>query len=144
MRLHELKNPLGFPAAEIDAMIDRFGEAEGEYGERMGYTWAGGEVIRKIQENLGEVHDVPISKIVSTEPELNDEHLAKIKSGVPYKASSKLPWAYFYGGKYYVNDGNHRVVAAHLAGEKTVKMVVVPFMSILLRNQMLARKSSAV
>jgi hypothetical protein len=144
MRLFELNNPLGFDAAAIDAMLERFSDAEGEYGTRMGYTWAGGEVIRKIQENLGEVQDVPISKIVSTEPELNDEHLAKIKSGIPYKASSKLPWAYFYGGKYYVNDGNHRVVAAHLAGEKTVKMVVVPFMSLLLRNQMLARKSSSV
>lgn len=75
----------------------------------------------KMLKQLGTPQNVDIDHLIPLEPQVDSEHIQKlIQTG-----SSDLPWVYLYKNKMYINDGNHRVVAAKLAGNKQVKVQLV-------------------
>lgn len=71
----------------------------------------------KINE-LGTVMDIEISKLTSMEPDYDKIHADSITNGEPASV-------YKHNNTYYINDGNHRVIAAYNKGDKTTKANVV-------------------
>ena len=65
------------------------------------------------------LQDVPVSHIVGTESYVNPDNVKQPKNSEP---------AVFmhYKGKYFVRDGNHRVISAFLRGEKSIQGYVLP------------------
>jgi len=70
----------------------------------------------------GHVMEVPIDKVDAEETQL---HPGKIKEYIRHPPSEQGT-ALSGGGRYYLLDGNHRLLAAHLRGDKTVKLRVSP------------------
>lgn len=64
--------------------------------------------------------DVPIDKIDLEEAYLYRSKIKEYINQPPTEAGT----AFSGGGRYYLMDGNHRVIAAHLRGEKTVRLRV--------------------
>ncbi len=57
--------------------------------------------------------DIPISKLIGTEDTVGKRALMS--------PSSELPFVEHSNGKYYVRDGNHRVIAQYLKGAKSIR-----------------------
>jgi hypothetical protein len=69
------------------------------------------------------VEDVPIDSIIGTEVKLDPVHMWKLKLGERTKGPG---WAFTANGRdYIIIDGNHRVAAAKMAGQKSVKLYVI-------------------
>ena len=73
---------------------------------------------------LANVESVPISKIVSTEKWLDSDKINTIRAGNNSNPSSELPVLFQIGNKFIASDGNHRIVALTLNGEKTIQASV--------------------
>lgn len=118
-------NPLngGKLSAETYEAMDIINDIEGDLMEEVSATMPGKSVqdrVRAMRETirgLGKVTTMPITKLVPFEPEYNPDHIARIQS-----APADV---YLLSGKYYVNDGNHRVIAAHLNGKQTVSVNLI-------------------
>lgn len=82
-----------------------------------------GNVLTQGRKKYGEVVDFPIDKLTAAEPTLDKKHLDMIMQGKSTKAEDDLPTVYKVGNKNYVGDGNHRVAAASLQGNQTVKVL---------------------
>jgi len=82
------------------------------------------------KEKLGKVQNIPISKIYATEELLYEPQLKAIIAGSA-KSSSDMPILYKIGAKYVVGDGNHRIAAALLNKEKSIKALVLDSSKIL-------------
>jgi hypothetical protein len=63
------------------------------------------------------VQHVPINKIISHQNAVKKHIVAEYKK----KPGRDLPTLHKVGGKYFVEDGNHRIVAKKEKGEKTVR-----------------------
>ncbi len=63
---------------------------------------------------------LPIASLLSTEPKLEKEHIEALVRGDDVKESSFMPIIFRLNDGDWIVDGNHRVVAAHLKGEKEV------------------------
>lgn len=72
------------------------------------------------QENLVGVQEIPVKDIVTTQPYVQSNKL--LNFGGPID-TSEVPVLQI-GDKYYVADGNHRVVSNVLAGKKRVRVKV--------------------
>lgn len=73
---------------------------------------------------LAKVETVPISKILGTEKWLNSDKIKAIRAGNNSSSSSEFPVLFQIGDKFIVSDGNHRIVALALNGEKTIRASV--------------------
>jgi len=63
---------------------------------------------------------VPINKLISTEPGYNADHVKTIDLN-----ANNLPIVYQDNGMNVISDGNHRVIAAYLAGKTQVKVNLI-------------------
>ncbi len=86
------------------------------------------EYVRGWQENptysdqkKKSVQDVPVSKIVSHQDAVKTSIVEKYKK----KPGKKLPILHKEKGKYYVEDGNHRIAAKIENGETTIRARVL-------------------
>ena len=71
---------------------------------------------------LAQVMDVPMDQIIGTETHLEP---AGLERGPGDQFSSDMPLFYFVDGIYMVVDGNHRTVQAFLAGDKSIRGMVI-------------------
>lgn len=121
-----------------DPEFEKFDDAAGEVERMMVYQYQKengieghlsgreyGNILKQSRQRYGQVTDVPIKKLIATEPFLDKKHLDKIVKGEPTDPSDKLPNIYKIGNTYYIGDGNHRVVAASLQGNQTVRTLLL-------------------
>ena len=78
------------------------------------HDWADG-----MPNNAFKPEDVPVSKIIGTESYVDPNNVKQPRNSEP------AVFMHYDDDKYYVRDGNHRVVNAFLRGDKTVKGLVV-------------------
>lgn len=71
-------------------------------------------------ENFVGVQSVNVSDIVTVQPNVQANKLLSFNSPVDTSTVSVLK----IGDKYYLGDGNHRIVAAYLKGNEKVKVKV--------------------
>lgn len=121
-----IKNPLNggvLPPFAYDAM-EVFDDIEGDLSEEIRFIKPDVDLRTRIRivrdkiNSLGKLKELPIKELVSLEPSYDPDH---IKSNL----KSNPPDIYLYNDVYYVNDGNHRVISAHLNGKKSIKCNVI-------------------
>ena len=83
------------------------------------------ELAVMARKHLGTMEDVPISQTISIEPYLDGEHLRALVHNKPTTDPSGAITLIKLQDKYYIQDGNHRVVAAAFRGEKTINGLVI-------------------
>ena len=83
------------------------------------------EISVMARKHLGTMEDVPISQTISIEPYLDGEHLRSLVHNKPTTDPSGVITLIKSGDKYYVQDGNHRVVAAAFRGDETINALVL-------------------
>jgi len=72
---------------------------------------------------MSTTESIPISKIIGSEEYLNGEHVDALAKGE--RQSVDLPMLMlFTGGRYVLMDGNHKVAAAKVRGDKNIKSLV--------------------
>jgi len=130
-------NPL--PSIEAgDPEFEKFDDAASEAERMMVYKYRSengiggnitgeeyGNILKQSRQKYGKITNIPIKKLIATEPFLDKNHLDKIMKGEATTPSDKLPNVYKVGNAYYIGDGNHRVVAAALQGNQTVKVLLL-------------------
>lgn len=84
-----------------------------------------GKILMQSRQKYGDVTNIPIDKLIATEPLLDKKHLDKVMQGKSTKPADDLATVYKVGDKYYIGDGNHRVAAAALQGNQTVKVLLL-------------------
>lgn len=75
---------------------------------------------RELINNLGKRTVLPIANLISTEPSYDPVHVKNITG-----TETSLPDVYNLNNEYIVRDGNHRILAQHLAGEKTIAVNLI-------------------
>ena len=145
MKLHELTedswddaesrrttpNPLPIPdSATLNKVFDVSDDIESKlvakYRESKEYANTPyPELSRKVRSDWGTMEDVPISKIVGSEKLLDGEHLRALVHNKPTTTTDNVITLIKSGDKYYVQDGNHRVVAAAFRGDETINALVL-------------------
>lgn len=83
------------------------------------------EALLKGRQIWGKKQDVPLADVVGTESHLVKDHLEKLQREEKVKTSSDIPLLYKVGKLYIVADGNHRVAKAKIAGDDTIKCLVL-------------------
>jgi hypothetical protein len=102
-----MKNPMKFISAEDEI----FGQIHDMADETEHLLKSNGRPVRVIK-------NVPMSSIICTEPTLDPDNVKKPRNLKP-------PYLIEHKGKFYVQDGNHRVVRAYLDGKKSIKANVI-------------------
>ena len=74
----------------------------------------------KTDDNFKGVQEVPVSKIVSVQPYVQSHKLLGFDGDIDTSTVSVLK----IGDKFYLGDGNHRIVTAFLRGNKKVNVKV--------------------
>ena len=129
---YDLENPL--PIIQDDDVFELIDEVDNvllqkykdEHGiDRLENYRDAGKFTVIMREREGTVEDVPISQIVSLEKYLSKDHINALRGKADVKISSDMPLFYKQGNTYFAGDGNHRIVAAHLDGEKTIRGLVL-------------------
>ena len=109
---------------DVDALlIDHYLDTHGMDKLPSPKHYAG--AMDEMQKKFGTVQDVNIADVTFTEKFLDPRKLDAIKAGTSKSASSEFPLIYKYKGAMYAADGNHRLLGAHLKGEKTAKALVL-------------------
>ena len=80
-----------------------------------------GSVLKQHRDKYVDIVDIPILNLTSLEKRLNSKHLRALMAGENVKTSSELPEVYKMGNLYVVSDGNHRVAAAFINGDDSIK-----------------------
>lgn len=126
----QFENPI--PSANQDAfayMDDIDGTLTDLYKQERGIEKLQRAEYRKSihvqREKFGEVTDVPLDRILSTEPRLDKDHIDALIKGEDVKISSVYPVLYKKGDAYFIGDGNHRVAAEKIKGAKAVRAIVL-------------------
>lgn len=124
-----IPNPLGTPPSNIGDMMDEFSDIESGFAELMFSNVPSPQRyvmgMKELRGN-GSIQNISIDKLIPLEPELDQDHINNINAGEPVKMSGGThPLVYRYNGKYYINDGNHRVAAAKIRGETSIPVLVV-------------------
>jgi len=83
------------------------------------------KLVKMARNVLGKMRDVPISQTISIEPYLDGTHLRALVDNEPTHNPSNIITLIKSGKKYYIQDGNHRVAAAFLRGEKHITALVL-------------------
>lgn len=119
-----IPNPLPFlPSTDprFSDWYDRYDNvivnAMGQY-DPLDYAGA----FKGTMEALADEEDIPIEGLIATEPEVSK---AAVYGSADRKASSRLPIIARVDGNFFVVDGNHRVVRAHLAGDSHVRALFI-------------------
>ena len=81
-----------------------------------------GGILKQYRNKFTDVVELPILKLTSIEKRLNSKHLKNLIHGSDVKSSSDLPSVYKMGNLHVVSDGNHRVAAAFINGEDSIKV----------------------
>lgn len=102
-----MKNPMKFISADDDI----FGQIH-DMADETEYA------LKSNGKPLTVIKNVPLSSIICTEPTLDPINVKKPRNLKP-------PHLIEYKGKFYVQDGNHRVVRAYLDGKKSIKANVI-------------------
>lgn len=123
-------NPL--PVIDDPAIFDMMEEVDDTLYQQSGKKASGnyGQIIVALRNAAGSNENVSINKTVGLEKYLDPNKLKTPGS----KSSSEYPLFYKTQNTYYVADGNHRVVAAHLAGEHSIVGLVLDVDQILKSN----------
>jgi hypothetical protein len=132
----QFENPI--PPASQDAfaymddidgtLTDLYKQEHGiEKLERAEYT----KSIHVQREKYGEIVDVPLDRILSTETHLDKKHIDALTKGTDVKISSVYPVLYKKGNVYFVGDGNHRVAVEQMKGGKSIRAIVLDGATIL-------------
>lgn len=88
-----------------------------------GPDWVRG--IQLARDKFGEAIIVPISSLRSSEPKVEGEHVKGLMQGTVTRTSSDLPIVYRMLNGDWIVDGNHRIVAKHLKGEKRAGIILL-------------------
>jgi len=76
----------------------------------------------QIREDMSDLVNVPILSLILTEPYLAEDHLRKL---VETGNKGKPPSVIKYNNKFYVINGNHRIVAAYALGHESIPCFVL-------------------
>lgn len=133
-----IANPIGLPPEEIYDIMDELWEIEGAFFNvinKDSHDLSSVQQARKSSEaiiNLGKTVNMAVSDLIPMEPGLDPEHL-KVAH-----LNDKLAVVYLYKGKYYINDGNHRVASMFQRGHTHIKVNVVDVNDIISATKELA------
>lgn len=132
----KLPNPIPFDKNKVYNSFELADEVEGElanlYKKEHGITQfqSGRDYANalKIQrKKFGKIIDVPINKITASEPHLYQQQLDALLQNKDVRKSSEIPIIYKIGKDYIVGDGNHRIAATAMQGNKSIKALVLDF-----------------
>ena len=84
-----------------------------------------GKILKAERPKYGKVETVPISNVLASEDMLDGKHLKALADKRETTPASGQTTLLKVGNKYYVQDGNHRIAAAFLRGEKTIDALVL-------------------
>ena len=79
---------------------------------------------KRKRRNEAIVREIPISKLVPSEPRLDRSSIDKVKSLISSGSSVPPPRVIQIGDAYYVRDGNHRVMAMKELGHENIECSV--------------------
>jgi len=125
-----VRNPLpNISKAKSKPLLDHLSKLEhaiaaGLFGADSGPTGYI-DALREIDQFAGEVVDFPIGKIISIEPTLDDKHVSALVKGSTDKSSSEFPKVYLFKNRHYSLDGNHRLAAEHIKGNKSTNVLLL-------------------
>jgi len=69
----------------------------------------------RLRRECGRTTTIAIDKLISIEPDFSKAHVDKITG-----SDTKLPLVFKIKNEYVIADGNHRIIAKYLSGDKTV------------------------
>ncbi len=128
-RENRIPNPLVHGNIDYD-VLDEFDEIENDYHEAFHHgrkdtvDLSVQERVRMSREHmqsaLTKTMDLPISQLIPIEPDYDKVHVDSIRNKNNPPCS-----VYKHRGKFYINDGNHRVLADHANGKDTTKADVI-------------------
>lgn len=137
-RDNRIPNPLLKGEIDYDAM-DEFDDIENDY--HAAYHKGKGTESLPIQQRiqmsrddmrskLGKQMELPIKDLLPFEPDYDKEHVDSIKG-----KNNPPCEVYKHNGKYYINDGNHRVLADLAAGKNTTSARVIDTADVIAATQ---------
>ena len=138
-RSNSIPNPLGSMPDDVYDMMDEFDDIESDYADALHNHSDEIDLHTKIQQtresinSLGKIVNIEISKLLTMEPDVDPDHL-KLLQVTPNNEPAAV---YLHKGKYYINDGNHRVAAAHANKQTTIKVRVVNTQDIISKTRQL-------
>ena len=127
-RDNRIPNPLLQGEIDYDAM-DEFDDIENDYHAAFhrGKDTENMNIQQRVQmsrddmrSRLGKIMELPIKDLSPFEPDYDKEHVESIKG-----KNNPPCEVYKHNGKYYINDGNHRVLADLAAGKNTTSARVI-------------------
>lgn len=128
-RDNSVPHPFGDRASDIEDVMDEFWDIENDicdqlfpsskYPDMAPADKMKNTILHMIK--LGSTAEVNISELNHIEPDVDPETVSHYQQN----PSDKLPVVYQFNGKMYINDGNHRVVAAHNNGNQTIKVSLI-------------------
>jgi len=84
-----------------------------------------GALLKQGRMAAGNMETVPIAKIVASEDMLDGKHLDALTNHKATTGSSGEVTLLKYQGKYYAQDGNHRIAAAAARGDNQINALVL-------------------
>jgi hypothetical protein len=84
-----------------------------------------GALLKQGRMAYGNMESVPLSKVIASEDMLDGKHLKALVNHKATTAASGDVTLLKVGDKYYAQDGNHRMAAAFLRGEKEINALVL-------------------
>ena len=84
-----------------------------------------GALLKQGRMAAGNMESVPTANIVASEDMLDGKHLDALTNHKATTSASGDVTLLKYQGKYYVQDGNHRIAAAVARGDDTVNALVL-------------------
>lgn len=102
----------------VYAYIEMIPELKDQY--KNASTRGAADIVMQVRNKLSPETTLPIDKLISSEPTLDKAHIDAIMNKTFVKG--KIPYVIKYDNKYIVVDGNHRVVASFLSGEKNIRV----------------------
>ena len=130
---YNYENPIPFPSEEMNDNAYEFGEEidrkimreyKNKHGEERIPLDVLGKVLEQGRQKVGKIIEVPIDKIMASERTLDGKYLQELVQGSG-AISENQPWFLKIDDKYYAQDGNHRIAAAALRGDREIKGLVL-------------------
>jgi hypothetical protein len=84
-----------------------------------------GTLLKQGRMAYGNMESIPLSKILASENLLDGKHLDALADERSTTAPSGEVTLLKVGNKYYAQDGNHRIAAAHVRGDKQINALVL-------------------
>lgn len=84
-----------------------------------------GALLKQGRMAVGNMETVPISQVLASEDMVDPQHLDALINQKSTTAPSGEVTLLKYQGKYYVQDGNHRIAGAAGRGDKEINALVL-------------------